>query len=129
MKFLAALIFLASMGCQSCVTTGGKTPVTTVVLTGIDCTVDAVIKEAGNHLPEVERTLLDGGWKNELIALGKDIGEDVLACIIESIVDSSDADVAASADVNARTKSARGRQWLAEKQVTFAKKLKPQGAK
>jgi len=111
---LLAAVLLA-LACPS----GGGTPPSPVVTTAIDCGTEAIVSTAADHLSEVERALLESDWKGAVAQIGKNVGKDVVACIIRHIVGVSNKDFAASKDRNAAAKVERGKQWISDEGVTF----------
>jgi hypothetical protein len=86
-----------------------------------DCSKSGVQSVARDMLTSVEFDMLQSDWKTLLGQQAIKLGEEALSCIIDHIVNHSRIDVRASADVNARTKVARGEEWLAAKNVRFKK--------
>lgn len=117
MKVALLITVLLATACPS----GGGTPPSPVVTTAIDCGTEAIVSTAADHLSEVERALLESDWKSAVAKIGVNIGKDVLACIIEHIVNASSKDFAYSNDRNAATKIENGKQWIADERITFKK--------
>lgn len=112
--------FLVSSSCRT--TDSGQTPGGPVVGVVADCAKESVGKTALDHLSEVEGALLVKNWRDQLLSIAVQIGEEALSCIIDHIINQSTLDVRASSDANARLKVERGNDWLKERQVTFSRR-------